>query len=248
MVHVAIRALQFGEVLTAAACAALVAACANSDPIYTGISGGDGGRDGQGGEPVLVGNGAAGGEATGGLDTGGAGGDGGSSAASSDVCGDGTVDATEECDDGNTATTDGCSDLCEVECEPGAFKNPTNDHCYRVFTTTLMRGGARQACLTWGGATGLGDLVSIADAVEQAFVADLVSANSWIGGHDMVTEGTYEWSDGSPWTYEFWAPNEPNDVTVEDCMFMRADGTWDDHDCADTWPAYVCERRAAGVP
>ena len=126
-------------------------------------------------------------------------------------------------------------------------KNPTNGHCYRVFADPSTRSGASAQCDAWGGSQGLGNLVSIGDSAEQAYVAAMVSVETWIGGADKVTEGTYTWDDATPWSYEHWAANEPNDTTVEDCVFMRADGTWDDHDCAATWPAFLCERRGAGT-
>jgi cysteine-rich repeat protein len=161
-------------------------------------------------------------------------------------CGDGIVDPGEECDDGNEQADDGCSS-CIIECEPAAAKDPSTGHCYRVFAIASAWGDAEASCKAWGGGAGLGHLVSIGDASEQAFVAGLVTQAAWIGGGDAVTEGVYTWTDGTPWTYEIWAPNEPNDTTVEDCVFMRADGDWDDHDCAYEWPSYVCERRGAGT-
>lgn len=231
---------------------ALCVGCATTDPIVA-----DGGGDSTSSGPGAGGLDAAGG--AGGSGAGGAPGDGGAGATSSaggsggsttsamSGCGDGIVDATEECDDGNVAPSDGCDAACVVECAAPATKNPANDHCYRVFTAAMDWDAARMACGTWGGAPGLGHLASIGDAAEQAFVAPLVAQATWIGGGDAVTEGVYTWTDGTPWSYELWAPNEPNDTTVEDCVFMRSDGTWDDHDCDFAWPAYLCERRAAGT-
>jgi C-type mannose receptor len=116
-----------------------------------------------------------------------------------------------------------------------------------VFAAALTWADAEANCKAWGGAMDLGHLVSIGDDAEQAFVAGLITENAWIGGDDIAKEGSYVWTDGTPWSYEHFAPNEPNDTTVEDCIFMRADGDWDDHDCAYKWPSYVCERRGAGT-
>lgn len=215
----------------------LFAGCAHGDPIVQstsssasssgngGWSTGDAGVGGAGGSTAAIGGGGGG---------------------AMGVCGDGIVDPGEECDDANGEPGDGC-DFCFIECEAAAVKEPTTGHCYRVFAAALTWADAEANCKAWGGAMDLGHLVSIGDAAEQQFVAGLITENAWIGGDDMAKEGTYVWTDGTPWTYEHFAPNEPNDTTVEDCIFMRADGDWDDHDCAYKWPSYVCERRGAGT-
>jgi cysteine-rich repeat protein len=163
------------------------------------------------------------------------------------TCGNGMVEPGEECDDGNTATSDGCNASCVIECNSNAIKNPTNGHCYRIFNVAVKAADAQAACAAWGGAPGLGNLVSIEDATEQGFVGQLTTVKAWMGAGDAAVEGTYVWYDGTPWNYENWAPNEPNDTTVEDCTFLQVGGQWDDHDCNDPRPAYLCERRGAGT-
>lgn len=220
------------------AVASALGACANSDPIGSDTTSGTNDDDdgaggsgattttGQGGQGTVTGTGTT--------TTGGA------------VCGDGNADPSEECDDNNQLSGDGC-DGCVIECEALGQKNQVTGHCYRVFSNPATWSSGEANCQAWGGGAGLGHLVSIQDVAEQAFVQAMVTADSWVGGGDPTTEGVYEWVDGTPWAYELWAPNEPNDTTVEDCVFMRADGTWDDHDCAQSWPAFVCERRGAGT-
>ena len=39
----------------------------------------------------------------------------------------------------------------------------------------------------------------------------------WLGGV-AVTEGTWKWSDGTPWGYERWAPGEPSDPNENHLM------------------------------
>jgi cysteine-rich repeat protein len=216
-----------------AALPVVIVACAHSDPIVsTSSSSGAGGWEyagagGWGGETNAVGTGGAGGGRL-------------------PVCGDGIVDIGEECDDGNDLMGDGCSD-CVIECEPLASKNPDNGHCYRVFSIAVPWKTAEESCQAWGGAPDLGHLVSIADTGEQMFVSGLITDSAWIGGNDIAVEGDYTWTDGTPWMFEQWAPNEPNGSTKENCVFMRTTGDWDDHDCAYMWPSYVCERRGAGT-
>ncbi len=220
--------------------AALFGGCATSDPIAQGAGG--------------AGSVGATSGATGGAKTSNASASAKSSSAQSGTgggatasCGNGVLDVGEECDDANGSPDDGCAN-CVIECEPMAQKNPVNAHCYRVFTMTTTSAIAEAACESWGGGPGLGHLVSIGDAAEQTFVAPLVAAlPGWIGGGDAATEGVYAWYDGTPFTYVHWAPGEPNDTTVEDCMFIQATGGWDDHDCAMTQSSFVCERRGAGT-
>lgn len=209
--------------------------------------GGDGDGDGDGGDASTSSNGDggdAGGESGGG-DTGGAASTG---SGMPSECGDGEVAADEECDDGNAIADDGCT-ACVIDCEPQGAKHPVTGNCFRVFSDATTWPFAEANCAAWGGSPGLGHLASIADDAEQDLVFALISAQTWIGVQDPVTEGVYQWSDGSFWDYEHWAPGEPDNTHEEDCAFMRTtdDGGWNDHACGDTRPAYICERRGAGT-
>jgi cysteine-rich repeat protein len=225
----------------------ITAACAHSDPITTDATGSGGSAS----SSTDVSSGGASGTGAADAGTGGTGaGSGGGSSTTTTTgapfCGDSVVDVGEECDDGNAQVGDGCDD-CSIECDVLGTKNPSNHHCYRLFQTATTWADASAQCAAWGGAQGLGHLVSIENASEQNFVSAMVTDSTWIGAGDATTEGVYTWTDGTPFSYEFWAANEPNDTTVEDCVFMRATGEWDDHDCAYEWPAYLCERRGAGT-
>jgi len=100
-------------------------------------------------------------------------------------------------------------------------------------------------------AVGLGGhLVTIDDAVENAFVAQRFGTDTglfagrqdlWIGLTDQAVEGTFVWASGAPLGYENWAQNEPNDChrpipggpcTSEDFATMvwwsNPQGRWND--------------------
>jgi cysteine-rich repeat protein len=159
-------------------------------------------------------------------------------------CGNGSIDAGEQCDDGNGDDADGCSG-CVVDCEPTEFKHSTTHHCYRLVTTSERQQAAQNDCATWGGAVGLGYLVSITSADEQTFVQNIGAGNErWIGAGDAAVEGSFEWISGEPWSYTNWRNGEPSGGG-EDCVEIENDGQWDDQPCDDQkW--YVCERGAAG--
>jgi cysteine-rich repeat protein len=168
-----------------------------------------------------------------------------------DKCGDALVDAAEECDDGNTVDGDGCSG-CLVDCDGAELKHPVTNHCYRLVKLKAHWQAAESDCNVWGGAAGLGKLVSIQSKFEQELVQNLGSGHErWIGATDAAIEGQFAWSDGSPFGYDNWRSGEPNNKGnnggEEDCAEIEGDGQWDDQPCEKT-KYYICERRAAGVP
>ena len=55
-----------------------------------------------------------------------------------------------------------------------------------------------------------GTLASVPNDVTNEFLVKLTFDPAWIGGNDLVKEGTWVWTDGSPWNYKKWAENEPN--------------------------------------
>lgn len=75
-----------------------------------------------------------------------------------------------------------------------------------------------------------GKLAVIRDQFENQFVASkLMGQTAWIGGTDRVTEGKFEWIDGSPFIYTNWQPGQPNAITPnDDYIEMFPDGSWND--------------------
>ncbi|XP_071751059.2 uncharacterized protein LOC139908314 [Centroberyx gerrardi] len=124
--------------------------------------------------------------------------------------------------------------------------DPFNDYCY-LFNYLSMRNWAeaRADCVNQGG-----DLLSITDPFEQAFIQGVIQLSPtgislWMGGHDSVTEGGWEWSDGSPFRYIRWNAGNPDNYYGEDCLsILINNGYWNDDNC-DYNRGYVCKRRGS---
>jgi hypothetical protein len=161
------------------------------------------------------------------------------------------VSIGEECDDGNSATDDGCT-ACVVDCDAGDIKDPSSFHCYHFVDLKAHWQAAENDCVVWGGAPGLGHLVSIHSAQEQNLVQKLGEGHErWIGANDFATEDNYAWTDATSFGFDNWRSGEPNNNGhnggEEDCAEIEHDGRWDDQPC-DKTKRYICERSAAGAP
>ncbi|XP_061678164.1 galactose-specific lectin nattectin-like [Syngnathoides biaculeatus] len=94
-----------------------------------------------------------------------------------------------------------------------------------------------------------GNLVSVHSNLENAFVRQLVVADShdpdaaWIGLHDAIQNGDYIWTDGSDATFLSFNENdaEPNSNTGNCVEIDEGDGLWQTADCTDK-NVYVCAR------
>ncbi|KAA8584470.1 hypothetical protein FQN60_008255 [Etheostoma spectabile] len=122
--------------------------------------------------------------------------------------------------------------------------DPFNDHCYQ-FNYLSMRTWteARADCVNQGG-----DLVSITNPFEQAFIQGVIQVSPtgislWMGGHDSVTEGGWEWTDASPFKYIRWNAGNPDDYYGEDCLsILINNGYWNDDNCENK-RGYICKRK-----
>ncbi|KAK1883605.1 Macrophage mannose receptor 1 [Dissostichus eleginoides] len=124
------------------------------------------------------------------------------------------------------------------------MSDPFNDYCYLVnYLSTRTWAEARADCVNQGG-----DLLSITDPFEQAFIQGVIQLSAtgislWMGGHDSVTEGGWEWMDGAPFRYIHWSAGNPDDYYGEDCLsILINNGYWNDDNC-DSKRGYICERR-----
>ena len=58
------------------------------------------------------------------------------------------------------------------------------------------------------------------------------SFDRWLGGSDKEREGTWNWSDGSPWNFTKWSKNQPSNGTEEHCLkYIGHHKTWGDYPC-----------------
>jgi len=119
---------------------------------------------------------------------------------------------------------------------------PYDNSCYKVFTEKVSWEDARQTCVSSNNA----DLASITSEAERTFAWELAGQQTtWIGGSDQETEGTFTWSDGTPWDNPLWSPGNPNnEQNDQDCVTMwdREDGLLDDDGC-DTKHPFICEQK-----
>ena len=105
---------------------------------------------------------------------------------------------------------------------------------------------ARQTCVSSHNA----DLATITSAAENTFAYILAGKQiTWIGGSDRKTEGTFTWSDGTPWDKEqlatLWGKGEPNNSGGnEDCIdiFPIFSGLFNDAACSLKYQ-FICEKK-----
>lgn len=133
------------------------------------------------------------------------------------ACKDGFLDtATDE-------NPDNAGRECVLPCPDGYGPARLGDLCLRVSTDVASNWvAARDACRA-----DFGDLVSMHSAEDAQVVADTVKSdgltpNFWIGLNDRDAEGTYEWSDGTPFDYASWLDGQPNNSGGQDA----GAGTW----------------------
>lgn len=125
---------------------------------------------------------------------------------------------------------------------------PYGNYCYFFQNSTNETWfSARLSCIQFGG-----DLLSIEDKSEQAFVNSneahfLKNVEYWIGLTDQELEGKFVWSDIKSFSssvFNSWAANKPDtgiSASAADCVFAL-NGKWADGNCAAT-RYYVCKRK-----
>uniref|UniRef100_A0AAQ5YUZ6 C-type lectin domain-containing protein n=1 Tax=Amphiprion ocellaris TaxID=80972 RepID=A0AAQ5YUZ6_AMPOC len=118
------------------------------------------------------------------------------------------------------------------------------DHCYHFETEAVKNWQNAEAHCT----SEQGHLVSFHSQEELSFITGLIQQSPtgislWMGGHDSVTEGGWEWTDGSPFRYIRWNAGNPDNYDGEDCLsILVSNGYWNDDKCENK-RGYICKRR-----
>jgi C-type mannose receptor len=65
----------------------------------------------------------------------------------------------------------------------------------------------------------------------------------WIGLHDQNTEGVWEWTDGTVYSYNSFAISEPDGLPDNNCVAMDPNQgmDWNDINC-NNQEAFICTR------
>ncbi|CAH3127383.1 unnamed protein product [Pocillopora meandrina] len=123
--------------------------------------------------------------------------------------------------------------------------------CYRIVSDPqLSWENARDVCRKGLNANVNGDLVTVNDQYEQAFLTTMLlgkNDNFWIGFNDKHVEGSFFWTDNSPRKYTNWNVNEPTGYGWnKDCVDMTSSGEagrWGTAQC-DQKKGFICETGA----
>lgn len=125
--------------------------------------------------------------------------------------------------------------------------DPMTGTCLSVFRAPKTFAEAAAACA--GNAAHLAIIKSAAtNSVAQSLA---LGGDAFIGATDAVTEGAFQWPDGSGLTFQNFRAGEPNNgggQFEEDCLIIegKLGGSWDDRPCAPPPTgtgvyAYVCQ-------
>ncbi|XP_039602978.1 C-type lectin domain family 4 member M-like [Polypterus senegalus] len=129
---------------------------------------------------------------------------------------------------------------------PGVDSCPTNfqhfkESCYHFSTEKKQWQEAQTFCSTLKS-----HLLVINDANEQNYVKTTAKGELyWIGLHDSVNEGAFQWVDGTDFKNvdKFWDENQPDNwKDSEDCINISISGNWNDNKCTSNLK-FICEKK-----
>ena len=87
---------------------------------------------------------------------------------------------------------------------------------------------AQSNCNAIAPAGKIGDLASVPDNETNIFLSTITSDTLWIGGY-LDSEKQWSWLDKSNWTFDAFAPGQPNDENQKHLSFnFKFPGGWND--------------------
>ncbi|CAG0907592.1 unnamed protein product, partial [Cyprideis torosa] len=124
-------------------------------------------------------------------------------------------------------------------CLSGWQMSPDTGKCYQSFTTTLTWQGAQDHCVSLGA-----NLASFHSQPEANFVGATGASEYWIGATDAAMEGTWVWSDGTPFDFYNWFPGAGSYGSAHNCVYIVVPGgttSMVDAQCVGGRP-FVCKK------
>ncbi|XP_037614357.1 ladderlectin-like isoform X4 [Sebastes umbrosus] len=122
----------------------------------------------------------------------------------------------------------------------------SSGRCVLYFPLSKTWSNAERYCQDYGG-----NLASVHNLNDQQFIQSVILSitekypEAWLGGYDAQQEGTWFWSDGTPFKFDYWDKGQPdNNRGTGHCLVMNysARRKFDDQPCYVAKP-FVCARK-----
>ncbi|KAK0406542.1 hypothetical protein QR680_018634 [Steinernema hermaphroditum] len=106
--------------------------------------------------------------------------------------------------------------FAESSCPPGAIPSVNGDKCFHLVTYSASFKTAQELCANFGG-----HLASVHNKWDEyVLITSSGYVRLWLGGHDANNNGTWTWTDGSPFGYSHWGHGEPSNESGKNCLLF----------------------------